>query len=905
MPPPKPKKEKIAESLLRASKVVGSKWIMPKGIEPWNCVLLKMENDNRYVQEVLTHKQQNREFDGSMIAYGIESKSKEDLEKCKLTWNQQKGFVTADGTSACTRGRNSKGGKDVLAFVVDLPPESNLYVDHHTGAYDRDKNILTHGSFFQGHPLECTGLIGIDETGFITKITPNSGHYQPEAQDIFRVYQALMRKHAPDNPFAPDAVVVIEGKEMPLARFVADMETKVVGNQSKYEQLVEARKNKFQEYQAKVAENITESPSKRALVFALKDYAERGQVMPVAELEEHLKKGATLNAYDDHKKTPLHYAVQSGDLTLVKACLAQRNAHDQQLQDPNRSDAIGRTPLDFAYTAKGSVRGDALIQMIQEAGGVTGLHSAASLGDVERARRLIQEGAPLEATDARGSTPLFYTTNSSNAEISRLLIDAGANVNARDHDNKTPVFWLAQRAHNNKEIIAQLKEKGVDMSDPGIAEFLLKALDSDGNTALHRAARDGDVDKVNECLKNRLSVNGSNNFQQTPLHLAARGNNAALTALIDAGANLRAVDMGVLPPIYYAAAFADDPEMIGTMLSKVGDAEMHKTDAYGRTPADFAMTYNRNPKVVQEVINTLDRNYETLLHKAITDNDPIKFNKLLKAGADIHKKGVGNSSALHYVAKYNRTDFIQPLLDAGADLSALDSFGRTPLHHFAANCTDERIIKQMLDAGADLQGKDNGGFTTMHYAFRNPNPAALRLLVNVPDVQGEALINHVINDSIYVENKVDAIHRLADAGANLEQASSLGISPLVSSVMSGSIEALNALLERGALVNAISAKGFTALDYATGKGDQGVIDALKIKGAKTSKELAQDLEAPAASLGVNEALKKQALAIVTDTGLGKLMSNRAPSDEGIHIPTSKDPSLNPTGATDSGKITGR
>ncbi|HWA37728.1 MAG TPA: ankyrin repeat domain-containing protein [Burkholderiales bacterium] len=60
------------------------------------------------------------------------------------------------------------------------------------------------------------------------------------------------------------------------------------------------------------------------------------------------------------------------------------------------------------------------------------LHRAAAAGNLERARELIREGAPLNAFDAIGYTPLHHAVRNARFEMVRLLLDAGADINARD-----------------------------------------------------------------------------------------------------------------------------------------------------------------------------------------------------------------------------------------------------------------------------------------------------------------------------------------------------------------------------------------------------------------------------------------------------------------------------------------
>ena len=72
--------------------------------------------------------------------------------------------------------------------------------------------------------------------------------------------------------------------------------------------------------------------------------------------------------------------------------------------------------------------------------GTTRLHHASNSGNTNEARKLISEGADVNAKTEYGGTPLHFVSECcGNAEIAKLLIEAGADVNARDHFEYTPL----------------------------------------------------------------------------------------------------------------------------------------------------------------------------------------------------------------------------------------------------------------------------------------------------------------------------------------------------------------------------------------------------------------------------------------------------------------------------------
>ena len=75
-----------------------------------------------------------------------------------------------------------------------------------------------------------------------------------------------------------------------------------------------------------------------------------------------------------------------------------------------------------------------------------------------------------------------------------------------------------------------------------------------------------------------------------------------------------------------------------------------------------------------------------------------------------------------------KADYIRILIQAGADVTAKDNDGRTPLLH-AARWSDEttppEIVTLLIQAGADVNAKDNDDRTPLSLAT---NPEIIKIL---------------------------------------------------------------------------------------------------------------------------------------------------------------------------------
>jgi ankyrin repeat protein len=105
-------------------------------------------------------------------------------------------------------------------------------------------------------------------------------------------------------------------------------------------------------------------------------------------------------------------------------------------------------------------------------------------------------------------------------------------------------------------------------------------------------------------------------------------------------------------------------------------------------------------------------------------------NLLLNAGADVHAVDNEGYTPLHWAAKIDSLDIVKMLLDAGADVDVQDNNGTTPLHKAAVK-NSSRVVKMLLKAGADSNLVDNDGATPLHWAtLKSSSSKTTKILLN-------------------------------------------------------------------------------------------------------------------------------------------------------------------------------
>ena len=207
-----------------------------------------------------------------------------------------------------------------------------------------------------------------------------------------------------------------------------------------------------------------------ALFWSLHDEAK------VRLLLEH---GADVNARTIDGRTPVYQAASMANAVPVLRLLLDKGA------DPNAKTLIGMTPLIAA--SRGNI--DAARLLIERkadvntsnAAGGTALMAAAQTGRPQAVRMLLEKGADPNAKTKRNETALADAATAGNEETVKLLLDRGAEVNVQDIRGYSPLLYAAGSDAMSAGVAKMLLAKGADLKAKG-----------DGETAAMLAAKRGD-----------------------------------------------------------------------------------------------------------------------------------------------------------------------------------------------------------------------------------------------------------------------------------------------------------------------------------------------------------------------------------------------------------------------------
>ena len=378
---------------------------------------------------------------------------------------------------------------------------------------------------------------------------------------------------------------------------------------------------------------------------------------------------------------------------------------------------------------------------------MTPVSEACTNGNAALVRLLLKSGANPNTAIATGETPLMTCAKTGSADAVRMLLEYGAAVDAKEPtENQTALMWAA--AEHHPDAVRALIEAHAD----------LKAHSKQGFTALHFAARVGDLESVQSLLAAGMDVN--------------------LPTQTESGKNRVTNQLGIAKTV---GMIGYTPLLVAVVR---GQVEL----------ALFLLDHGADP-------NILAAGY-TPLHWASSKWESFTANPVY--GFDDPMAGVPDRQA--------KLHLVKALLAHGANVNArmtqpqptfaggyLDAVGATPFL-LAASANDLEMMRILLEAGADPK------ILTGTYGSA---------------IMAAAGLNHSIGEDLVTEAQaLEPVKFLLDLGVDPKGETTFGENALFGPAYRGWNQLLAQLIDLGVNVNAVSKAGVTPWLAASGSGDR-------------------------------------------------------------------------------------
>ena len=523
-----------------------------------------------------------------------------------------------------------------------------------------------------------------------------------------------------------------------------------------------------------------------------------------------LKAGANADFQDDAGFTPLNTAIEQKHPDVAKVLLL-RGAN------PNLATRTGQTPMHTAAIA-GDIETmrllldhNAGLHPLETAG--TPLSAAVQQHRVEAVKFLLQRGAkPDVAPPQNGMTSLHWAATLGQPDIVKLLLDAGANVDADSSWQGTPLNAAASGREGAQKWLASAYAQF-----PSDATLLHPVLGSESDY----------VTVLRTLLAAKANVNAREpRYGRTPIFAAVSlGQAGAVGILLAAGADLKAQDRLGLTPLHAAGEMEATVAVVSNIVTSLlrAGADVEARDQFRGTPLHAAANEGKPVMVALLLaagaqVNAVGPNLCTPLQLAVMRGRRDAVEVLLGKQPDLEWRNSYGTTALQLACQLQSQDLAGLLLDHGAEVDAgtrgTTNNGVTALM-FSAQADNVDMMKLLLDRGAKIEQADQYGFTALAVAAAGGQVGAANLLlergakIETADQDGTTPFMRAAKSG-----QLEMVKFLFKSGAKLDARDKVGFTALHEAADRGCAEVVGFLADSGLDVNARSATGFTPLQCA-------------------------------------------------------------------------------------------
>ena len=379
--------------------------------------------------------------------------------------------------------------------------------------------------------------------------------------------------------------------------------------------------------------------------------------------------------------------------------------------------------------------------------GASPLGEAAITGNPAVIEMLLTAGADPDASNPEGQTALMVLARTENIEAAKILLEYGANPDLRENwKAQNALMWAAARGR--PEMIRLLSSYGADpnararINDWKRQTTVFprsKYLPAGGLTPMLFAAREGCLLCVMALLEAGADINMPDPDEITPLLMAMLNARFDIAKyLIEQEADINKWDRYGRTPLYSVIDYKTLPtggrpdrqstddtlpaELVALLLEKGANpnAQLKLLQPHRNVVDDRGMdlTLTTGATPLMRAARAGDTESVALLleHGARTDIRQLERVTALMTAAGLRHYSIDTRGK--YVTEEDAVASARLILEAGAEINAVEHFGQSALHGAAFRGWNDMVLL-LVDYGADLSIKDIDGFTPLDAALGN------------------------------------------------------------------------------------------------------------------------------------------------------------------------------------------
>ncbi|XP_064609703.1 ankyrin repeat and KH domain-containing protein 1-like [Liolophura sinensis] len=326
------------------------------------------------------------------------------------------------------------------------------------------------------------------------------------------------------------------------------------------------------------------------------------------------------------------------------------------------------------------------------------LFTAASKGHVGVIEEILQAGVPLNLTDSKQWNMLHYAAMNGQAGTVQYLMSKQCPV-LKSSNGVTPAFLAAMYGHLAVlQVFSEVHRSG----------NLVRASNSDSESPLHMACKNGHLEVVQFLLQIGCDMNQGNWTGHTPLCYAVRhGHYDIVELLVNSGCDTNIPKIPYLPPIFQARHNLD---MVKTLVK--GGADVNVVDTADGSLLMYAAG-QREARGLDLLAFLLESGAwvdqqcfwgETALFKAIVSSNLKAMKLLIQFGSNINIRNARALTPLQVAVGRGYTEGVQLLVKSGVNVHQKAAFSKVTILEYAlCRAAEPNLCRLLRSSGAVIR----------------------------------------------------------------------------------------------------------------------------------------------------------------------------------------------------------